>query len=97
LATSCILLFGADTKANDMSTNDDCYRGACSLIEFKQSAVLNENAAESIVLHFRNPSRALSNDRFSQKAVDATESISRNSDRFHLGTASITGIHSGIN
>ncbi len=75
--------------ANNMSTNDDCYLCACSLIECKQSAALNENAAKSIVLHFRNPSRAPLNDRLSQKAVDATESINRNSDRFHLGTASI--------
>ncbi len=89
LATSRILLFGADKMANNMSTNDDCYLGACSLIEFKWSVVLNENAAKSIVLHFRNPSRASLNDRLSQKAVDAAESINRNSDRFHLGTASI--------
>ncbi len=72
-----------------MPTNDDCYLGACSLIEFKQSAVLNENAAKSIMLHLRNPSRASSNDRSSQKAVDATESINGNSNRFHLDTASI--------
>jgi hypothetical protein len=72
-----------------MSTNDDCYLGACSLIEFKQSAVSNENASKSIMLHFRNPTRASLNDRLSQKAVDATESINGNSDRFHLGTASI--------
>ncbi len=72
-----------------MSTNDDFYLGACSLREVKRSAVSNENAAKSIVLHFRNPSRASSNDRLSQKAVDATESINGNSDRFHLGTASI--------
>jgi hypothetical protein len=84
-----IILFGADMKANNMSTNDDHYVGACSLIEFRQSAVLNENAAESIVSHFRNPPRASSNDRLSQKAADATESINGNSDRCHLGTASI--------
>jgi hypothetical protein len=89
LATSRILFFGADTKANNMSTNDDCYLGACSLIEFKRSAVLNEKAAKSIMLHFRNPSRASSNDCLSQKAVDATESINGNSNRCHLGTASI--------
>jgi hypothetical protein len=76
-------------KANNMSTNDDCYLGACSLIELKRSAVLNENAAKSIVFHFRNPTRASSNDRLNQKAVDATESINGNSNRFHLGTASI--------
>jgi hypothetical protein len=70
-----------------MSASDDCYLGACSLIEFKeQSAVSNENAAKSIVLHFRNPSRASLNDHLSQKAVDATESINRNSNKFHLGT-----------
>jgi hypothetical protein len=73
-----------------MSTNDDCYLGcACSLIEFKQSTVSNENAAKSIVLHFRNPSKASSNNHLSQKAVDATESINGNSDRCHLGTASV--------
>ncbi len=72
-----------------MSANNDCYLGACNLIEFKQSAVSNVNAAKSIVLHFRNPSRASLNDRLSQKAVDATECINKNSDRFHLGTASI--------
>jgi hypothetical protein len=72
-----------------MSTNDDFYLGACSLIEFKQSDVSNENAAKSIVLHFRNQTRASSNDRLSQKEVDATESINKNSNRFHLGTASI--------
>jgi hypothetical protein len=58
-------------------------------MEFKQSDVSNENAAKSIVLHFRNQTRASSNDRLSQKEVDATESINGNSDRFHLGTASI--------
>ena len=72
-----------------MSTNDDCYLGACSLIEFKRSDVLNENAAKSIVLHFRNQTRASSNDRLSQNEVDATENINRNSDIFHLGTTSI--------
>jgi hypothetical protein len=50
---------------------------------------LNEDAAKSIVLHFRNPSRASLNDRLSQKAVDATESINGNSNRFYLGTALI--------
>jgi hypothetical protein len=50
---------------------------------------LNENAAKSIVLHFRNPTSASSNDPLSQKEVDATESINGNSDRFYLGTASI--------
>jgi hypothetical protein len=35
-----------------------------------------------------NPSRA-SNDHLSQKAVNATESINRNSNRCHLGTTSI--------
>jgi hypothetical protein len=59
------------------------------LIEFKRSDVSDENAAKSIVLHFGNPTRASLNDRLSQKAVDATESINRNSDRFHLGTTSI--------
>jgi hypothetical protein len=34
-----------------MSTNDDCYIGAYNLMEFKQSDVLNENAAKSIVFH----------------------------------------------
>ncbi len=72
-----------------MSTNDDCYLGACSLIEFKQLAVLNEIAAKSIVLHSRNPSRASLNDRLSQKAVDVPESINGNSAQFYLGTASI--------
>ena len=41
------------------------------------------------MLHFRNPTRASSNDRLSQKAVDAKESINGNSDRFHLRTTSI--------
>jgi len=59
------------------------------LIEFKQSDVSNENAAKSIVLHSRNPSKASLNDRLSQKAVDELESINRNSDRFYLGTTSI--------
>ncbi len=72
-----------------MSANDDCYLGACSLIEFKQSAILNENAAKSIVLHFRNSSGVSSNDHLSQKAVDATESINKIFDRCHLGTVSI--------
>ncbi len=72
-----------------MSTNDDCYLGACNLIEFKQSDVLNENAAKSIVLHFRNQTRASLNDCLSQKEVDATEIINQNLDRFHLGTVSI--------
>ncbi len=39
---------------------------------------------------FRNQTRASLNDRLSQKEVDATESINRNSDRFHLDTASIS-------
>jgi hypothetical protein len=89
LATPCILLFGADKKANNMSTNDDYYLGACSLIEFKRSDVSNENAAKSIVLHLRNQTRASLNDRLSQKEVDATESINGNSNRCHLGTTSI--------
>ncbi len=72
-----------------MSTNDDCYLGVCSLIEFKQSAVSNENAAKSIMLHSRNPSRASSNDCLSQKAVDATERINKNSNQFYLVTAPI--------
>ena len=72
-----------------MSTNDDCYIGAYNLMEFKRSDVSNENAAKSIVLHFRNQTRASLNDRLSQKEVDATESINGNSNRFHLGTASI--------
>jgi hypothetical protein len=72
-----------------MSTNDDCYIGAYNLMEFKRSDVSNENTAKSIVLHFRNKTRASSNDRLSQREVDATESINRNSNRFHLGTASI--------
>ncbi len=72
-----------------MSTNDDCYLGACNLIEFKQSDVSNENAAKSIVLHFRNQTKASSNDHLSQKEVDAPESINGNTDRFYLGTASI--------
>jgi hypothetical protein len=84
-----ILLFGADKKANNMSTNDDCYIGAYNLMEFKQSDVLNKNAGKSIVLHFRNQTRASLNDPFSQKEVDATESIYGNSNRFHLRTASI--------
>jgi hypothetical protein len=75
LATSHILLFGADTKANNMSTNYYCYLGACNLIVFEQSDVSNENAAKSIVLYFRNQTRASSNDHLSQKDVDATESI----------------------
>ncbi len=72
-----------------MSTNDYCYLGACCLIEFKWSAASNENVAKSIVLHFKNPTRASSNDRLSQKAVVATESINRNSNRCHLVTRSI--------
>jgi hypothetical protein len=72
-----------------MSTNDDCYLGSCILMDFKQSNVLNENAAKSIVLHFGNQTRASLNDRLSQKEVYAIESINRNSDRFHLDTASI--------
>jgi hypothetical protein len=89
--SSVMLIFWphTDKKANNMSTNDDCYLGAYNLTEFKQSDVSNENAAKSIVLHFRNQTRASSNDRLSQKEVDATGSINRNSDRFHLGTASI--------
>jgi hypothetical protein len=72
-----------------MSTNDDCYLGDCSLIKFKQSAVSKENAAKSIVLYFRNPSRAPSNDRLSQKAVDVPESINGSSNQFYLGTTPI--------
>jgi hypothetical protein len=89
LATSHILLFGADTTANNMSTNDDCYLGACNLMAFKWSDVSNENAAKSIVLYFRNQTRASLNDRLSQKECDVTESINENSDIFHLGTPSI--------
>ncbi len=72
-----------------MSTNDDCYIGVYNLMEFKQSDVSNENAAESIVLYFRNQTRASLNDRLSKKEVDATESINGNSNRCHLSTASI--------
>jgi hypothetical protein len=73
-----------------MSTNDDCYIGASNLMVFKQSDVLNENAAKSIVLHFRNQTMASLNDRLSQKEFDTTESINGNSNIFHLGTASIS-------
>jgi hypothetical protein len=73
----CILLFGADKKANNISTNDDCYLGAYNMMELKRSDVSNENAAKSIVLCFRNQTRASLNDRLSQKKVDATESINR--------------------
>ena len=73
-----------------MSTNDDCYLGAYNLMEFKRSDVSNENAAKSIVLYFRNQTRASLNDRLSQEEVDATESINGNSDIFHPGTASIS-------
>ncbi len=52
--------------------------------------VLNENAAKSIVLYFRNQIRVSSNDCLSQKEFDATESINRKSNIFHLGTASIS-------
>ncbi len=72
-----------------MSSNDDCYLGACILMVFKRSDVLNENADKSIVLYFRNQTRALLNDRLSQKEVDATENINGNFVVFHLGTASI--------
>ncbi len=72
-----------------MSTNDDCYLGACNLMVFKRSDVSNENAAKSIVLYFRNQTRDSLNDRLSQNKVDATENINRNSDIFYLGTASI--------
>jgi hypothetical protein len=41
------------------------------------------------LLHFRNQTRASSNDCLGQKEVDATEIINGNSNRFHLGTASI--------
>jgi hypothetical protein len=61
-----------------MSTNDDCYLGACSLIEVKQSAVLIEKTAKSIILHFRNATRASLKDCLSPKAVDATENINGN-------------------
>jgi hypothetical protein len=73
-----------------MSTNDDCYLGACNLMVFKQSDVSNENAAKSIVLYFRNQTGASLNDHLSQKKVDATESIDRNLNIFHPGTASIS-------
>ncbi len=73
-----------------MSTNDDCYLGAYNLIWFKRSDVLNENAAKSIVLYFRNQTRASLNDRLSQEEVDATESINRNSNILHPGTTSIS-------
>jgi hypothetical protein len=85
-----ISLSGADKKANNKSTNDDCYLGADNLMEFKQSDILNENAAKSIMLYFRNQTRASSNDRLSQKEVGATESINGNSNIFHLGTVSIS-------
>ncbi len=59
-------------------------------MEFKQSDVSNENVANRIMLYFRNQTRASLNDRLSQKEVDATESINRNFDVFHLGTASLS-------
>ncbi len=72
-----------------MSTNDDCCIGAYNLMEFKRSDVSNENAAKSIMLHVRNQTRASLNDHLSQREVDATECINKNSNRFHLGTVSI--------
>jgi hypothetical protein len=89
-ATSHILLFGADTKANNMSTKDDCFLGACNLMVFKQSDVSNEHAAMSILLHFKNQTRASLNDHLNQNEVDATENINGNSNIFNLGTASIS-------
>jgi hypothetical protein len=59
-------------------------------MEFKRSDVSNENAAKSIVYYFRNQTRASLNDHLSQKEVDATESINKNSNIFHPGTASIS-------
>ncbi len=58
-------------------------------MEFKQSDVPNENAAKSIVLYLKIQTRASSNDRLSQKEVDATENINRNSNIFHLVMMSI--------
>jgi hypothetical protein len=62
-------------------------------MKFIRSAVSNENAALSIMPNCRNPSRASSNDRLTQKAatmtlaVDAMESINGNPNRCHQGTA----------
>ncbi len=44
-------------------------------MDFKRSDVSNKNAAKSIVLHFKNQTRASWNDCLSQKEVDATETI----------------------
>jgi hypothetical protein len=71
---------------NNMSTEDDCNLAACCLIQLRGSAVLNENAIESINYYSdgcctETPSKTV-------EAVDGFESIINNSDGCPKATTS---------
>ncbi len=71
---------------NNMSTEDDCNSAACGLIQLRGSAVLNENAIESI--NYYSDECCTGTPLKSVEAVDATESIINNSDGCHKATTS---------
>jgi hypothetical protein len=71
---------------NDMSTEDDYYLAACGLIQLKGSAVLNENAIESI--NYYSYGCCTGTPSKTEEAVNATESIINNSDRCCKATTS---------
>jgi hypothetical protein len=63
---------------NNMSTEDGCNLAACGLIQLRGSAVLNENAIESI--NYYSDGCCTGTPSKTVEAVDATESIINNSD-----------------
>jgi hypothetical protein len=71
---------------NNMSTEDDCNLAACGLIQLRGSAVLNENAIESINYYSDRCCRGTPSKTV--EAVDATESIIKNSDGCPKATTS---------
>jgi hypothetical protein len=63
---------------NNMSTEDDCNLATCGLIQLRGSAILSENAIESI--NYCSDGCCTGTPSKSVEAVDATESIINNSD-----------------
>jgi hypothetical protein len=71
---------------NNMSTEDDCNLATCGLIQLRGSAVLSENAIDSI--NYYSDGCCTGTPSKTVEAVDATESIINNSDRYCKATTS---------
>jgi hypothetical protein len=63
---------------NNTLTEDDCNLAACGLIQLRGSAVLNENAIESI--NYYSDGCCTGTPSKTVEAINATESIVNNSD-----------------